>query len=134
MQRPPHRELHIFRDYIGRAIGSAEHAVGFGVVDYLLGFSIEVESASQAIGSVGEVRWSCGLVRFLDGGMNIFGAAAANAIDLVTQKLFQFSRGALKGVRINFRIIMGATLHEIMIRFRVGDQLKWFAAGSRGVR
>ena len=70
-----------FGDDVGGAVGAAKHDVGFVVADDLLGGGIEGEGAAEAIGSVGQVDERAGNVGFLDGGMNVLGAAAANAID-----------------------------------------------------
>jgi len=72
-----------FGDDVRGAIGAAEEAIGFFVAcDLLLG-RIEMQSAAEAVGSVGQVDESCGDVGFLDGRMNILGAAATDAIDEV---------------------------------------------------
>lgn len=77
------RRSDFLRDDVGGAVGAAKHDVGFVVANDLLGGGIEGEGAAEAIGSVGQVDEGAGDVGFLDGGMDVFGAAAANAIDKI---------------------------------------------------
>ena len=69
--------LHLFGDDVGGTVGAAQHGVGFVVVEDLLGFRVKAEAATEAVAGVGEVHQRCGLVGFFDGGVDIFGAAAA---------------------------------------------------------
>jgi hypothetical protein len=54
--------------------------IGFVVVDYLFCGGVESQGAAQAVGGVGEVNQRRGDVGFFDGGVDVFGAAAADAV------------------------------------------------------
>src|SRR4029078_10340537 len=75
--------LNLVGDYVRRSVAAFEHGVGFVVVEDLLGFRVEAEAAAEAVDGIGEMYQRCGFVRFFDGRVDVFGAAAANTVDEV---------------------------------------------------
>src|SRR5450631_377315 len=72
---------HLFRHDVRRAIGAAEQRVGFVVADDLFCRGVEFQGAAEAVGGVGQVHQRGGDVGFFDGGVDVLGAAAADAVD-----------------------------------------------------
>ena len=73
--------LHLFGHYVGCTVSAAEQGVGFVVADYLFCDGVEFQGAAQAVGSIRQVHQRSGDVRFFDWGVDVLGAAAANAVD-----------------------------------------------------
>ena len=88
-------KLNLVGDYVRCSVAAFEQGVGFVVVENLLGFRVEAEAATEAVAGIGEMYQRCGFVRFFNGRVDVFGAAAANTVDKVGVVIPRlFARGA----------------------------------------